>query len=1050
MNISTLLKRGAFVVALGVAASAAYAQTFVYEGVIYKNASGKLTVQKPGTKTTVGDAAPDKYTGDIVVPETIVYDGTTYTVSSIGTGFAKTDIESLIINAKITTLSRGAVKDCPKLRKVQLPATLTKFGMNDFQNDSLLEEVNIPAGVSNIASASFSNCVGLKKIVVDESAKPLDLDATKFGGGALNNVEVMEIYRQIDGANSFGVNSGVDQRFGRGRHSLRHLVIGGSFTKIPDTYFENNPKLETVEIKSEIESMGYNAFAGAAIASFDISPKITAIANGVFQNCKNLTKVTMGDAVTSIGELAFFNTKLEQVTIPASVATIGQMAFSGTNLGGDLAFSESLTYIGAQAFANTKVSSVSLPASLKTLGDGAFKGCVNISKFTIADGNENYATDGKMLYSTDKKTLFNVAAVSDITTLTGDFEEIAAYAAFAAKGITSINLPKAKSFGDYCFSETGIESLVLNGQMGRFIAANSPALKSLTVYGGEVPMGVALTCTALTDVALPDGVAVVKSQAFEGCSALKSLNLGSILAIVEADAFLNSGIKDITLASYAAPGTAEGVFPVGCGITLTVPNDLVDTYKSPASGEWANCNVVGDANLAVGPSDMGMPAGLYYAGEDGNLHCVYADGNADTYDVGGVPHTFQLVQFKNRIYGASAGKTFTYTPVGNAGGGDGKLFYISKIGGNVFQATVLDNKDGIDYEDPFGLYIYGDVLYVNDRNVCIRKISANSIALPRNYKHWVENNWLSFYGPNWQYGCIKSGWGITKDQDAAGNPEPRYWVGMKTAGNGLYSFKEENVGTDSGNNKGQGGEAYMTSIMPIFTTFHIDEANDHIYMYYEAGTGTKKAGVYRLKLSDIIANPKAATFDDLNPVLIDGAPVAREGSDNERCGISQFSPDEKGEYLYWCSRAVSQKDAELSLDEKYSTTAGYCWAEAYDAANPRHQDCIKRIKLGEAQPEVEIVAKGVRGYGVVPVNFEGSKKPQDGVEDIIVDKAEKTLAVAGDIITCSVDAVVYVYDLTGSIVACQSVKAGEGFSVASLAPGTYIAAANGAALKFVK
>ena len=157
-----------------------------------------------------------------------------------------------------------------------------------------------------------------------------------------------------------------------------------------------------------------------------------------------------------------------------------------------------------------------------------------------------------------------------------------------------------------------------------------------------------------------------------------------------------------------------------------------------------------------------MPAGLYYAGEDGNLHCVYSDGQSDTYDVGGMPHAFQLLQFKNRIYGASAGKTFTYQN-GADSGGDGKLFYISRIGGNTFQATVLDNAGGNAYKDPAGLYIYGDTLYVNDRNVCVRKISANSISLPINYTSWMENNWMSFYGVKWSYGCIKCGWAITKD-----------------------------------------------------------------------------------------------------------------------------------------------------------------------------------------------------------------------------------------------------------------------------------------------
>lgn len=1034
--------------ALGVAAGTVGAQTFVYDGIIYKNASGKLTVQKPGTKTTVGDEAPTAYTGNVVIPATIEYGGTTYTVTSIGTGLAGSDIETLTVNAAITTLSRGAVKDCLKLTKVVLPASVTKYGGNDFSGCTALAEINIPAGVTTIGSASYKGCTGLRKIVVDESANALDFNAAYFSDNALDSIETLEIYRQIDGKNSFGVDNGVDQRVGRGRKFLRTLVLGGTFTKVPDTYFENDIRLETIVIKSDVESIGYNAFANSAITEFTVPAKVTELPSGVFRGCANLATISLNDGLTAVGDMCFYNSGLTTVTFPGTLTSIGQMAFSGTNLGGDLAFAEGLASIGAQAFANTKITSVSLPASLTKLGEGAFKGCVNVAKFAVAEGNEKYATDGSMLYSNDKKVLYNVAAAAGLTALNGDFEEVGGYAAFGANTIASISLPNAKVFGDYCFSETAIESLTLKGTMGRFIAANCPALKTLTVKGGEVPTGVAMGCTALESVSLPDGVAVIKAQAFEGCSALQSLDLGNILAIVEADAFANSGIKNLTLASYAAPALAAGVFPADCGITLTVPVDLVDTYKSPASGEWANCNIVGDANIAAGPSDMGMPAGLYYAGEDGNLHCLYSDGQNDSYDVGGVPHTFQLVQFKNRIYGASAGKTFTYTAVGNTTGGDGKLFYISQIGGNIFQASVLDNTDGVDYKDPFGLYIYGDTIYVNDRNVAIRKISANAIALPINYPSWVENNWLSFYGSKFTYGCIKSGWGITQDKDADGNPEPLYWVGMKTNGCGLYSFKESNIGSPAG--AGTGGNSYLTMVGAVFTTFYIDEANDHIYMYYEGGAGTKRAGVYRLNLADLKANPDVSTFDELNPVLIDGAPVAREGSDNERVGICQFSPDETGKYLYWCSRAASAQDVANSLDEKYATTAGYVWAEAYDAENPRHQDCIKRIKLGDAAPEVEIVANGVRGYGVVPVNYEGSTKPQDGVESVVVAPAASTLTVNGNVITSAVDAVVYVYDMTGSMVDFRVVAAGEGFDVTGLEHGTYIATANGNTVKFVK
>ncbi|MDE6397403.1 MAG: hypothetical protein K2K84_09030, partial [Muribaculaceae bacterium] len=95
LPFGTMLKHGALVAALSLGAFASQAQTFVYDGVIYKASGANLTAQKAGTKVTVGDAGPAAYTGDIKVPSTIEYGGKTYKVTSIGSVFKGADITSI-------------------------------------------------------------------------------------------------------------------------------------------------------------------------------------------------------------------------------------------------------------------------------------------------------------------------------------------------------------------------------------------------------------------------------------------------------------------------------------------------------------------------------------------------------------------------------------------------------------------------------------------------------------------------------------------------------------------------------------------------------------------------------------------------------------------------------------------------------------------------------------------------------------------------------------------------------------------------------------------
>lgn len=1052
LNLKNAMRGLGLVAVFGLCSIAANAQTFVYDGVIYKASGSKLTAQKPGTKVTVGEDGPTAYTGDIKIPATISYSGKDYTVISIGSVFKGSAITSIEIADGVATISRGCFQGCVNLVSAKLPSDLTKFNADLFNGCVKLAEITIPGTASEVASNQFKGCTGLKKLIIAEGESTLDLSAAAFVDGGTDSLAEVIINRNIGDKYTT-----MDSKPFRASKALEKVTIGGKMTSIPTSYFESATALKTVVFESNVTELGTNVFAGSGIENITLPAGITVIPSSTFQGCKSLNQVTLGDAVTSIQDMAFYNSTVKTVNFPATLKTIGQMAFSGTSLAGELTLPEALTSVGLQAFANNKgLTAINMPATLTTIGDGAFYGCTSVAKFAVAEGNEAYKTDatGAMLITADGLTLSAFAPASAMTAIAGEFTAVAPYAVYGAKGVTDINLPSCVNWGDYSLNGTSIEKLSVAGTIGRYVAANCAALKELTVDGAEVPFGIAANDAALTKVNLSEKLTTVKQDAFLNCTALENLNLGTICAILEADAFKGSGIKNMTVSATNPAAMAEGVFTAESGITVTVPVDLVDTYKTAAG--WSYLNIVGDANLAAGPADMGMPHGLYYATPDGTIDVAYADGNFDTYDVGGVPHTFQLVQFKNRIYGASAGEKFVYSATSSVDG-DGKLFYISKVGGQTFQAVVLDNTGNNAYKDPFGLYIYGSTLYVNDRNVCIRKISADAIALPQDYPSWVENNWLGFYGSPWSYGCIKAGWAITQGKNAAGEDEPVYWVGMKYNGNGIYRFREEHVGESSSNPgaKPENG-AFLCSLNPIFTTFYIDEANGHMYIYIEkAGTSEAnlvKGGLYRINLADLEATPDPTDFSKLNPVLIDGSPVKYEGSaTNEHVGISQLSPDENGQYLYWCYRAPTAAEAAANEAQDYTTMNGgkYWAADKYDAENPLHHSGIKRIKLGEAQPTVEMVVSDVEGYGCIPVNYEGSTKPA-GVDNIVVAPAQSVIAYANGALTVSEDALVTVYNVNGAIVAYATLTAGQSYSVEALPAGAYIATAGKSVVKFVK
>ena len=1077
MRISTLLKSGllrsvAVTAVLGMG-YAVQAQTFVHEGLIYKVSKGAVAVQKPGTKLTSG-TAPTDYTGAISVPKTVSYNGKNYNVASIaGSAFANTSITSITIaDGNAIDIGRGAFMNCQQLETVVLNNDLPSMKGNLFQGCSKLRTITIPGSVATVPNLTFGDniikvdgedvtlkCEALEEIIFAESDQPLTFNREAFG--TVVNLKHVVINRPM------AEISATDSKAFRGVKTLESVEIGAKCDGLYSAMFENCVNLSSLVLGPNVASFGYNALANTALTDVVIPANVTALASGLMMGCTKLTSVTLPEGLKTIDAMAFANSALSEINFPSTLTSIGNLAFSGTQLSGELVLPEGLKSVGEQTFANIAgLTSVKIPASVTSIQGGAFMRCTNIAKFDVAAENEVYTTtpDGSALITKDGKTLVAYAAASPNTTLEGDYESVGNYALYGATNLTKVSLPNCKNWGAYALSRSGITELTVAGAVDRYVADSCPALKKLTVLCDNVPVGVAANCPELTEVVLNPQTLIVRQDAFLNCAKLTDLNLGSILVILEADCFKGSGVKNLTVASYYPPVTAAGVFTEGLTIDVTVPADLVDAYKAAAG--WSFLNIKGDANLVAAGKELTMPHGLYYAGDDNQLHCLYADGQEDTYIVD-LPHMFQIAQFNNRIYGASPGVKFWYS-ASSGNEGDGKLFYISTIDGHTFQATVLDNAGNNAYKDPNGLYIYGSTLYVNDRNVAILKIDANDIALPQDYPSWMENNWMPFYNQEWSYGCIKCGFAITPDLNADGTfadatTGPLYWLPMKYNGCGLYTFHENNIGSSAGAGPREGANAYLTNVNLIATAWAFDQKHGDIYLYIDNSGSTEanmiKGGLYRFKIADMLKNPNPSADDfaaALNLQLIDGSPVKYEGNaTNEHVGISQLSIDEDGEYLYWCYRAPSPEEAAANeaQDYKAQSAGKYWWADKYDAENPLHQSGIKRIHLGEATPVVEMVKAGVTGYGIAPFQYAGSKKPV-GVSNPVTEVVDNCIAINTGVITVSENATVVIYNAAGLIVNMADLTAGQSLDTADLAAGLYIVEARTAAgsdtAKFVK
>ena len=193
------------------------------------------------------------------IPETVTYNGTTYSVTSIG-GYAFCgciSLTSITIPESVTSIGEKAFIFCEALTSITFPNSVTSIEIGAFAYCSSLISITIPNSVTSIGIGAFAICSSLNSIVVE-------------GGNT--------VYDSRENCNAIIETE------------TNTLIAGCQTTTIPNS----------------VTSIGDEAFEGCiSLSSIAIPNSVTSIGAYVFYGCSSLTSITILNSVTSIGGGAF-------------------------------------------------------------------------------------------------------------------------------------------------------------------------------------------------------------------------------------------------------------------------------------------------------------------------------------------------------------------------------------------------------------------------------------------------------------------------------------------------------------------------------------------------------------------------------------------------------------------------------------------------------------------------------------------------------------------------------------------------------------------------
>ena len=249
-----------------------------------------------------------RYSGDVVIPESVEYGGKTYRVTSIDKrAFDRCyGLTSVYIPNSVTTIASSAFIGCSGLTSVDVPNSVTTIGESAFAVCENLTSVYIGNGVMSIGEEAFYSCSNLSSVIIPNSVTSIGSRAFDRCSRLSNVISEIETPFEISTKVFSGISSEAILTVPKGTKAAYQATVGwNQFTNIVEAGDVEPDQPGQIHIndifykltgsgEAEVVSVeeGETSVTIPSTISYNNNTyKVTSIAKEVFENREHLAAV---------------------------------------------------------------------------------------------------------------------------------------------------------------------------------------------------------------------------------------------------------------------------------------------------------------------------------------------------------------------------------------------------------------------------------------------------------------------------------------------------------------------------------------------------------------------------------------------------------------------------------------------------------------------------------------------------------------------------------------------------------------------------------------